>query len=151
MQSVSNQSFTRRRIQCRQLDIYGITMCKHYCIILVFYLEGRGLLEQRLSSLYSLDNVTGATTRRIFPGKHRRTRSNKPTTLHLTTFTRDDCMPSLCCLCTCLTCRPWLQILSSRSHKLAMSVFSSTPVMLTSPWPSSTASRPIFSTSMRLV
>lgn len=52
---------------------------------------------------------------------------------------------------TCLTCSPWLQILSSRSHRLAMSVFSSRPVMLASPWPSSTASRPIFSTSILLV
>lgn len=52
---------------------------------------------------------------------------------------------------TCLTWSPWLQILSSRSHRLAIKVFSSTPVMLTSPWPNSTASRPIFSTSMRLV
>lgn len=52
---------------------------------------------------------------------------------------------------TCLTCSPWLQILSSRSQRLAIRVFSSTPVMLTSPWPSSTASRPIFSTSIRFV
>lgn len=52
---------------------------------------------------------------------------------------------------TCLTCSPWLQILSSRSQRLAIRVFSSTPVMLTSPWPNSTASRPIFSTSIRFV
>lgn len=52
---------------------------------------------------------------------------------------------------TCLTCSPWLQILSRRSQRLAIKVFSSTPVMLTSPWPNSTASRPIFSTSIRFV
>lgn len=52
---------------------------------------------------------------------------------------------------TCLTCSPWLQILSSKSQRLAIRVFSSTPVMLTSPWPNSTASRPIFSTSIRFV
>lgn len=56
------------------------------------------------------------------------------------------------CLClTCLTSRPWLHILSSRSHRLAMSVFSSRPVMFASPCPSSTASLPIFSTNIRLV
>lgn len=52
---------------------------------------------------------------------------------------------------TCLTCRPWLHILSKRSHRLAIRVFSSTPVIFTSPWPSSTASRPIFSTNILLV
>lgn len=54
-------------------------------------------------------------------------------------------------LLTCLTCRPWLHILSKRSHRLAIRVFSSTPVIFTSPWPSSTASRPIFSTNILLV
>lgn len=52
---------------------------------------------------------------------------------------------------TCFTWSPWLQILSKRSQRLAIKVFSSTPVMLTSPCPSSTASRPIFSTSILLV
>lgn len=52
---------------------------------------------------------------------------------------------------TCFTCSPWLQILSRRSQRLAIKVFSSTPVMFTSPCPSSTASRPIFSTSILLV
>lgn len=67
------------------------------------------------------------------------------------------CVCLCLCVCagagalTCLTCSPWLQILSSRSHRLAIRVFSSSPVMLASPWPSSTASRPIFSTSIRLV
>lgn len=54
-------------------------------------------------------------------------------------------------LITCFTWSPWLQILSKRSQRLAIKVFSSTPVMLTSPCPSSTASRPIFSTNILLV
>lgn len=52
---------------------------------------------------------------------------------------------------TCLTCSPWLQILSNKSQSVAISVFSSRPVMLASPCPSSTASWPIFSTSIRFV
>jgi hypothetical protein len=50
---------------------------------------------------------------------------------------------------TCFFCTPCAQIRSSRSQKLATSVFSSTPVIFECP--NSTASRPIFSTSIRLV
>jgi hypothetical protein len=54
---------------------------------------------------------------------------------------------------TCLFCSPCDQIRSSRSHKLAMRVFSSTPSRELSPLPcpSSTASVPIFSTNIRFV
>ena len=50
-----------------------------------------------------------------------------------------------------LVCRPCDQILSNKSHKLAMRVFSSTPLTEASLWPSSTASWPIFSTNIFLV
>lgn len=56
------------------------------------------------------------------------------------------------CVClTCFSCRPWPQVLSSRSHRPWMSVFSCRPVMLASPCPSSTLSFPILSISIRLV
>lgn len=49
---------------------------------------------------------------------------------------------------TSFFCNPWLQTLSSRSHKLAIRVFSSIPDTLASEWPKSTASCPIFCTSI---
>ena len=52
---------------------------------------------------------------------------------------------------TFLVCRPWDQMRSSRSQRLAIRVFSSTPVRSPSPWPNSTASCPIFSTSIFFV
>jgi len=51
----------------------------------------------------------------------------------------------------CFCCKPWLQIRSSRSHRLAIRVFSSTPTTVSSPCPKSTASCPIFCTSIRFV
>lgn len=52
---------------------------------------------------------------------------------------------------TCFSCRPWPQVLSRRSHRPWMSVFSCSPVMLASPWPSSTLSFPILSINICLV
>ena len=51
-----------------------------------------------------------------------------------------------CIHITSLVVNPWLHTLSSRSHKLAISVFSSTPETLASACPRSTASCPIFCT-----
>lgn len=52
---------------------------------------------------------------------------------------------------TCLFWSPWLQMRSSRSHRLAISVFSSTPTCTDSRWPRSNASCPILSTRIRFV
>lgn len=52
---------------------------------------------------------------------------------------------------TCFRWILWLKILSRKSQRLAMRVFSSTPDLFTSPWPSSTASCPILNTSIFFV
>lgn len=110
----------------------------------IIYLEVPNCLELNFSLCF-LDNAEGGTTARIYPAQTTKS------------IWIEDHMKRLLCwfnrlpFLTCLTCSPWLQILSSRSQRLAIRVFSSTPVMLTSPWPNSTASRPIFSTSIRLV
>lgn len=41
--------------------------------------------------------------------------------------------PCVCLNLTCFSCRPWPQVLSSRSHRPWISVFSCRPVMLASP------------------
>lgn len=57
----------------------------------------------------------------------------------------------VCVNLTCFSCRPWPQVLSSRSHRPWMSVFSCKPVMLASLWPSSALSFPIRSINILLV
>ena len=54
-------------------------------------------------------------------------------------------------LLTCLSCNPCAQILSSRSQRPCMRVFSCSPAILASPWPCSIPWPPILSTSIRLV
>jgi hypothetical protein len=54
-------------------------------------------------------------------------------------MTRWDQRPLL----PCLFCKPWLQTLSSRSHRLATRVFSSTSDKDSPPWPKAAASEPV--------
>jgi len=54
-------------------------------------------------------------------------------------------------LLPCLFCNPWLHTRSNRSQRLATRVFSSTSDKDSPPWPSATASDPIFSTNILFV
>lgn len=111
----------------------------------IFYLE---TLTAVRFSLLSPGSAINETTAQTFPINQDNSKQWFPA---LACMCYNVKRISLCLCLTCLTCRPWLHILSSRSHRLAMSVFSSRPVMFTSPCPSSTASLPIFSTNIRLV